>query len=88
MRALSWEDIHGNTPLMIAAKNNHSECVELVIPFKIKRMRNDIQLLEHGANVFHCSRGEDGGTALHLAISNHASPQIIELLLNYRKLHN
>ena len=44
------------------------------------------QLLRHGANVYRCSRGEKGGTALHIAVANHVSPEIIQTLLLYRKL--
>lgn len=33
---LSWQDIKGVTPLMLAARGGHAECVEL--------------LLKHGAN--------------------------------------
>jgi len=69
VHALSWEDVSGLTPLMVSARNGHAQCVRL--------------LLEHGANVHHCSQGGNGGTALHLAVANNASNAITELLLAY-----
>lgn len=69
VHALSWEDVNGITPLMAAARNGHAECVRL--------------LLQHGANVHHCSQGGNGGTALHLAIANNAPNEVIELLLSH-----
>jgi len=53
---LNWQDKAGKTPLMFAAEYNHANVIN--------------ELLEGGADPY--LESTNGGTALHMAVSNHS----------------